>query len=154
VRGENDTVRPDQYDRPPLGRMRLWRQTSQDLRTSDFYVRRRLRTEEDADWIVLRKILAVNSKHLRRMWIWLRQHSSRGCTVGFGRLGCAVRRQIFYHARERSDRFRRDGEGYCLGHILIVEEHRRDVKVVTDLIRPNDRPDARLANVHLPQGAR
>jgi len=153
ARREDDTVRANENDGTTLDHLRLWRKTAQYFGAAYLDERRGLGAEEDVDGIRLGEVFAINSKHLRRVWIGLSQYCPRGGAVRLGLLSGTIRRKVLDHARERCYWLGGYRERPGLRGVLVVEKNGRNVKVVTNLIGANDSPDARLANVYLPKGA-
>ena len=97
-------------------------------------MRRGITAKENVDGIRPGEIFAVNGKHLARLRVRFGHHRPRSGTVAFRHLRGAVGRKILHDAGEWGDR----GGGYReragLGSALVIEEHGRDVEIISDLV--------------------
>lgn len=113
---------------------RLGRERAQYLRAANLDVGRRLRAEKDVDGVGLGEVLPVDRKHFGRMRMRLSKDSPRLNAVRLGRLSSTVGRKVFDDAWEGSHRLRGYRERPSLNRVLVVEENRRDVEIISDLI--------------------
>lgn len=121
---------------------RLRRKATKHLGAANLDEGRRLRAEEYMHWISLGEVLSIDCEHFRSVRVRFRKHTPR---LGARRLRCfssTVGRQILDNTGEWGDRFRWHWEGAGLEGVLVVEEDRWDVEVVSNLICLNNELDS------------
>jgi len=151
---EYDTVRANHDDGPTLCGLVFWRETAQDFSAPHLYIRRGLGAEKDMNGICFIEIFAIHREHFRNMRVRLGQDAPGLCTVRFRCFRSTIWGKILDNTGERRDGLRGNRERSCLRRILIIEQDRWHVEIVSNLICTDDSPDTGLANVHLPEGTR
>jgi len=130
--------------------IRIRWKTADNLVASDLDERTGISTEEDTRWLGLVEIFAVECQHFARLWMGL---GWAPVVPGTNDFRGAVCRKVLHDTREWGDGLVRDRERPALRRMGVVEEDRRDIEVVPDLVDADNSPHTRLSDLDLPLSA-